>query len=1422
MSGNDSQINVFTYDECKVLSQSDSLEFGASKPESPEFAERRKLLEKAVVYFDSVIAQTVLEVERDRAAEESEALAEVEFKSHEEELSAVRYRIYEEYVDRLNKLIEPKVYLYLGHFQLLLHRFDDALSAYLKYESLCPAEAAKNCSFLYGIGLCSFRFNAFHRTVRSFQQILYLQPWFHKAKELHIRLGYVYKLRKNFDRSLRHFRQALSDSSPGTFSKIEIRFHIAHLFEVCGRIKQAKAEYHQLLDLDKSLVPPHIRHLCLRQLAWLHHTYNGSKGEGEAEKGLDVQWLQSALEIDSTNGKTWYLLGRCQAALNRVQEAFAAYRSSIDKTEASADTWCSIGVLYQEQSQPMDALQAYFCAVQLDRCHVAAWANLGTLYESMQQYKEALKCYKNAVNADKNNEVRPELRSRLSILQQIVPRLPEKLLTGNNSGSPSGNPGSNASGVGTVGNTVAKLPTVDEAWSLPIPAELTQRQMQLMLQEASASGDDNGTGGLRNERPLAGLLLTTTPLSVAKKRSNRRPSAASCDSQKTSSEASSETGSKRPRQGSELDNQSEVAPLSAQQSQMLQTLQSQETSLSAAQRQLLGQLQNQALRYHQRRLAQRRRNGSADQGTNSTEENVSVAGTSNTNRSELIVSSGDPSAVANPSSVTGADAVDLFAPEDDDLPAVVGSPGAEHLPEEDLAFLTDDLLAQLNRSEAAANLDLVEMALFESSAGSAEQQRPSSNSHNSGEDRSSRNRDNANITENAEVLKSESAAGIASSEVGASSKISCPDAEAVVNSPTAVGTNPGVCGSASQQQPTGPVDLYAYLTRPLHPPASITAGLNVNMPSSEILDCIHGLGRSGGPWWPSILPEGSPVPSPPQKPYPYPSKDKLLPPIPSVYLDGRKDAHSPELMRYCFSQPAVVIRGLAAALRLDLGLFSTKTLVEANPDHRLEVRTQRQQPPDINHDAQGRTVWFYESPRTVTTIGKYASYQAASFMEAVREEKFSLASNPSTPITTAQAVGGNGSNHPADIGGSGPTSGDASTVKKDASEGVDAGTTNEKKSMGANTPGSGGVASGAGSHGTPHGHSESAKSSSRTTNVDQYSSRSSGPTNACRPKIIRFGTNCDLSDEKKWFPQLHELTKLPTFVRVVSAFNMLSHVGYPLLGMNTVQLYLKVPGCRTPGHQENNCFCAVNINIGPGDCEWFSVPEQYWGAIQDLCEKNNVDYLSGSWWPNLETLYNEQIPVYRFVQRPGDLVWINAGTVHWVQAIGWCNNIAWNVGPLTSRQYQLAAERYEFNRLRGFKSIVPMIHLSWQLAKNVKISDPPLYELIKQTLLRSMVQSQLATDFIEKLGLPIKRHGKQPGDVAHSCHDCEIEVFNLLFVIAQEKKFVVRCLDCARRIDPGLHSFTILAEYYMHELSAVYDEFQLQTQPITAYPVGRN
>lgn len=309
-------------------------------------------------------------------------------------------------------------------------------------------------------------------------------------------------------------------------------------------------------------------------------------------------------------------------------------------------------------------------------------------------------------------------------------------------------------------------------------------------------------------------------------------------------------------------------------------------------------------------------------------------------------------------------------------------------------------------------------------------------------------------------------------------------------------------------------------------------------------------------------------------------------------------------------------------------------------------------------------------------------------------------------------------------------------------------------------------------------------------------------------KMIKFGTNCDLSDEKKWAPQLHELLKLPAWLRVMSACNMLSHVGHQILGMNTVQLYMKVPCARTPGHQENNNFCAVNINIGPGDSEWFGVPNEYWTLLEGLCEKNRLNYLHGAWWPNIQDMVEAGIPCYRFLQKPGDTVWVNAGCVHWVQATGWCNNIAWNVGPLTFRQYKLALERYEWNKTQKYQSIVAMVFLSWNLARNIRVQDRRLFNAIKTTLLKSLTIVVQTLAFAKEKGVKIRFHGRKKNEPAHYCGVCEEEVFNVLFVKENEKKHVVHCLKCARKQDPNLKGFVLLEEYHLHDLLETYDTFQ--------------
>ncbi|KAG7330337.1 hypothetical protein KOW79_006559 [Hemibagrus wyckioides] len=469
-------------------------------------------------------------------------------------------------------------------------------------------------------------------------------------------------------------------------------------------------------------------------------------------------------------------------------------------------------------------------------------------------------------------------------------------------------------------------------------------------------------------------------------------------------------------------------------------------------------------------------------------------------------------------------------------------------------------------------------------------------------------------------------------------------------------------------------------------------------------------------------------------------REKLNPPTPSIYLESKRDAFSPVLLQFCTDSknPITVIRGLAGSLRLNLGLFSTKSLVEANAEHAVEVRTQVQQPADENWDSSGTgQIWLCESSRSHTTIAKYAQYQASSFQESLQEEK--------------------------------------------GSDDEDYEDEDEKKPV---------------------------------INLDSTGSNSSSSSSEQKPvgKIIKFGTNIDLSDPKRWKSQLQELQKLPAFMRVSSSGNMLSHVGHTILGMNTVQLYMKVPGSRTPGHQENNNFCSVNINIGPGDCEWFAVHDNYWGSISDICEKHGVDYLTGSWWPVLEDLYNANIPVYRFIQRPGDLVWINAGTVHWVQAVGWCNNIAWNVGPLNGYQYQLALERFEWNEVKKVKSIVPMIHVSWNVARTVKITDPDTYKMIKHCLLQSLKQIQILRDQLVAAGKKISYQNRVKDEPAYYCNECDVEVFNLLFVTSEngsKKLYVVHCEDCARQRNPNLSNVVVLEQYRIEDLMNTYDTFSL-------------
>jgi hypothetical protein len=51
-----------------------------------------------------------------------------------------------------------------------------------------------------------------------------------------------------------------------------------------------------------------------------------------------------------------------------------------------------------------------------------------------------------------------------------------------------------------------------------------------------------------------------------------------------------------------------------------------------------------------------------------------------------------------------------------------------------------------------------------------------------------------------------------------------------------------------------------------------------------------------------------------------------------------------------------------------------------------------------------------------------------------------------------------------------------------------------------------------------------------------------------------------------------------------------------------------------------------------------------------------------------------------------------------------------------------------------------MIYLSWNLAKNVRVSEPKLFEAVKHTLMRSLRQVVLTAEFLKWKGLGKQLH----------------------------------------------------------------------------------
>ena len=201
---------------------------------------------------------------------------------------------------------------------------------------------------------------------------------------------------------------------------------------------EAKTQYNKMQE-DKSF-SPQLNANIYRQMGWMHQCWMC------LERGISG-WSKPFNICRKVMNLTPSLVSLCTS-----WKILCQYRNSVDKSKSNCDTWCSIGVLYQQQNQPMDALQANICAVQLDKEHWAAWTNLGILYEYQSQPQDALACY---TNDTRNGTVNPSLHQRIKYIKTQMASTPT--------------PATSASG------KQGSLPTVEDAWNLPISNEMSNR-----------------------------------------------------------------------------------------------------------------------------------------------------------------------------------------------------------------------------------------------------------------------------------------------------------------------------------------------------------------------------------------------------------------------------------------------------------------------------------------------------------------------------------------------------------------------------------------------------------------------------------------------------------------------------------------------------------------------------------------------------------------------------------------------------------------------------------------------------------------------------------------------------------------------------------------------------------------------------------
>ncbi|CAO4384427.1 unnamed protein product [Caenorhabditis nigoni] len=199
------------------------------------------------------------------------------------------------------------------------------------------------------------------------------------------------------------------------------------------------------------------------------------------------------------------------------------------------------------------------------------------------------------------------------------------------------------------------------------------------------------------------------------------------------------------------------------------------------------------------------------------------------------------------------------------------------------------------------------------------------------------------------------------------------------------------------------------------------------------------------------------------------------------------------------------------------------------------------------------------------------------------------------------------------------------------------------------------------------------------------------------------------------------------------------HILGTVSGINAVQVYIKEAGARIPAHQENLCVALINWNIDPGEGIWYMVPLSFAAKMEALLAKKHVYQYHSNWWPCKKDLKDHGISYQKIIQKKDDLVFVGVGSYHWVQAIGPCINVSWNIAEKSVEQLLAMALYNDHTAMQSYSPDVPLESMVLGiLEKNVPTKGPTFDKLTLAVGARCLARCQLEFEFANEHKLEMK------------------------------------------------------------------------------------